>query len=389
VLEAELQAPCKNRYECMSGAKPQIVGGLPEATGSFIGSQAQDGVALLYLEQTEFDPLFEEAANLLTNASEQDVQEAQDTTVKTARHGYQGPDDLGTCHAQRTSPRASATTTARWPLVPKIVANIMVSTVASGDASGVEALIKNLLELSLRHYALDAVVSGGGPRPRGRGDRVLAAGRNRGAARRSTRLRVYSDGGRGFAPFLDCLVRAVVAPCNKREPSVAPAGCFIKDRFLIDLDAKRRTRQGGVTDAIHRNAEGDDSSQSAEALATCQPNVERTLVHLMPRKHGERWVRVIDQAKVDEEVSLPAADRNLVRPGALGLYLARRGRGWQAGRACACRPCPMAERLKSVIRDCLELSPPGAGSRSGPKKSPISGYAAHPPTAVTRSAPAS
>ena len=150
-------------------------------------------------------------------------------------------------------------------------------------------------------------------------------------------------------------------------------GCFAKDRFSIDLDAKTVTCPAGVTVPIRpatgrhagtarfgaacrtcplaarctRASEGRtitigphearlaaarirqaDPAWRADYRAT-RPKAERKIGHLMRRRHGGRRARVRGLVKVAAGFALLAAAVNLARLGVLGA--AHRNGVWAAG----------------------------------------------------------
>jgi IS5 family transposase len=104
------------------------------------------------------------------------------------------------------------------------------------------------------------------------------------------------------------------------------------------LAVKCTTARGGRTIAVgryeHRLAEARAGQQEPGwtwEYRSTQPKIERKLGRLMFRKHGGRRARVRGRAKVDADVNLLAAARNLARVVTLGL---RSGGGkWEVAAA--------------------------------------------------------
>ena len=186
---------------------------------------------------------------------------------------------------------------------------------------------------------------------------------------------VYADAAYGSGELLGQLDGAGIYNGIKCQPPAAVKGCFPKDRFSIDLDAKTVTCPAGVTVPI-RPATGRHAGTArfGAACRTCplaaqctgasegrtitigphearlaaarirqadpawradyratRPKVERKISHLMRRRHGGRRARVRGLAKITADFTLLAAAVNLARLGVLGA--AHRNDAWAAGRA--------------------------------------------------------
>ena len=180
---------------------------------------------------------------------------------------------------------------------------------------------------------------------------------------------VYGDASYGTAGVVELLEAAHVEANVKVQGPSAPAGCFGKDAFEVDLEQQTVKCPAGVLVQIRRSADGggfatfgvgchscalrtrctdakdgrtirihpheatlqrartqqSSSSWKARYRAT-RPKVERTLAHLMRRRHGGRRARVRGCLRIGQDFSLLVAAHNLRR-------LARRGvhfdRGWR------------------------------------------------------------
>jgi hypothetical protein len=161
----------------------------------------------------------------------------------------------------------------------------------------------------------------------------------------------------------------------KVQPPVAPAGCFAKDQFTIDLTAATVRCAAGTITAIRPAGSGGGMAYFGAACASCplavqctssragrtisigpheeqltraraaqqdphwqqdyratRPKVERKIGHLMRRRHGGRRARVRGRTKIAADFSLLAAAVNLARLGVLNT-LSNRSGGWAVATA--------------------------------------------------------
>lgn len=177
------------------------------------------------------------------------------------------------------------------------------------------------------------------------------------------RPKVYGDAAYGSGEFQKLLEDSGIDSGCRTQAPAGQGGRFAKDRFDIDLEARRVTCPAKVTVSltIHRDRSG--TARFGDACATCplrdactksrrgrtvhttrheavltrararqtapgwvedyrgtRPKVERKLGHLIRRKHGGRRARVRGTAKVDADFNLLAGAINLARLAVLGLH---------------------------------------------------------------------
>ena len=167
---------------------------------------------------------------------------------------------------------------------------------------------------------------------------------------------VYGDASYGTAEIVE-MIEAAGAEANvKVQAPSAPAGCFTKADFKIDVDANTVTCPAGVLVQIGKSAGGGGHAQFGKACAGCKlgfqctesktgrtvnihpkektlqrtrerqgtpewkvdyratrPKVERKLAHLMFRRHGGRRARMRGQLRVRGDFVMLAAATNLKR----------------------------------------------------------------------------
>jgi hypothetical protein len=409
VVAAELRAALGSDDDYASVAKPQIDWDDAEARDALIDSRARDGLACLrVLEGRQLGPEVAEAAELLATVLGQDLEETDDGTLRIAR-GVARDRVISTVdpearHGHKTAARGFDGYKGHAAIDPdsEIITDTTVTPGNVGDANVAGDLIDDLIEddatdddaaanAAATDFAGDSVTdttatpsnrkkgAGGGRAKRsGRGKANKQTARTRRAESRraartaalerkrhraaTNRPTVYGDAAYGTGEFLEHLAEHGIESRCKTQAPTAPGGLFVKDRFVVDLDADTVTCPNQVTVTIRRGRDGDGTAYFADACAGCalrarctnaaggrtirvgrheqrlahargqqqdpewaadyrstRPKVERKLAHMMRRKHGARRARVRGLRKVDADFSLLAAAHNIARLAVLGL----------------------------------------------------------------------
>jgi hypothetical protein len=182
-------------------------------------------------------------------------------------------------------------------------------------------------------------------------------------------LTVYGDAAYGTGALIESLEAAGAKLRLKVAVPTAPAGCFPKTAFAIDLEHRTVSCPAGRTVALGRTG-----ANFGQGCATCplvtrctgskngrsisvgsheatlqraravqrdpawrddyraiRPKVERKIGHLMRKRHGGRRARVRGKPKVAADFALLAAGANLARLAVLRLV--RSEAGWAIGTA--------------------------------------------------------
>jgi hypothetical protein len=351
-LAGELRAVLARDDDYAAAGKPVCDYDDPAAREELVAALASDAHALLMaLEGRDLGPVLAQAAGLLASVTGQDLEQDAAGVFKIARRV--APDrvistvDPQARHGHKTAARGFDGYKGHIAADPdsEIVTATAVTPGNSGDAEVAESLLADLLP----------------------GDQDSAPGQDGGRAVAAPagegQPAVYGDAAYGSGELIERLDDASVYNGIKCQPPAAVKGCFPKDRFTIDLDAKTVTCPAGVTVPI-RPATGRHAGTArfAPACRTCplaaqcttakdgrtitigphearlaaararqhdpawkadyratRPKVERKIAHLMRRRHGGRRARVRGQLKVAADFALLAAAVNLARLAVLGV----------------------------------------------------------------------
>lgn len=324
-LSAELRGLLKSGDDYSSNAKPQIDWDDKEAREALVDSRAKDGFALLaYLDGKELRPELSEAAKLLATVLGQDLEEAEDGTLRIARKVAKdrviSTVDPEARHGHKTSARGFDGYKGNVAIDPdsEIITNTIVSAGNAGDASVAEELIGDLVgeapgaspepeppaktepsadeepggtesreedEHAPKAHAATAkaTTKRAGRAGRGKHAKALAAARRgahraAGVARRAARRkaaprpegpRVYGDAAYGTGALLDYLARNGIGSSCKVQPPAAPGGRFSKQDFKVDLERDQVTCPAGQTAVVRRDRDGDGTASFGAACANC------------------------------------------------------------------------------------------------------------------------
>ena len=317
-----------------------------------VDALAKDARAVLAaLDGQDLEPGVAQAAALLASVTGQDLEQDAAGVFKIARRV--APDrvisvvDPDARHGHKTSARGFDGYKGHIAADPdsEIITATQATAGNSGDAEVAERLLADLLP----------------------GDEASAAGGSGGqaaaAAAGGGQPAVYADAAYGSGELLGQLDGAGIYNGIKCQPPAAVKGCFPKDRFAIDLDARTVTCPAGGTVPIRISGRSRHAGEArfGAACRTCplaaqctgakdgrtitigphearlaaarirqadpawkadyratRPKVERKIAHLMRRRHGGRRARVRGLAKVTADFALLAAAVNLARLGVLG-----------------------------------------------------------------------
>jgi hypothetical protein len=345
-LAGELRAVLARDDDYAAAGKPVCDYDDPAAREELVAALASDAHALLMaLEGRDLGPVLAQAAGLLASVTGQDLEQDAAGVFKIARRVASdrviSTVDPQARHGHKTSARGFDGYKGHVAADPdsEIVTATAVTPGNSGDAEVAGSLLADLLP----------------------GDQDSAPGQDGGravaAAAGEGPPAVYGDAAYGSGELIERLDDASIYNGIKCQPPAAVKGCFPKDRFTIDLDAKTVTCPAGVTVPI-RPATGRHAGTArfAPACRTCplaaqcttakdgrtitigphearlaaararqhdpawkadyratRPKVERKIAHLMRRRHGGRRARVRGQLKVAADFALLAAAVNLAR----------------------------------------------------------------------------
>jgi hypothetical protein len=360
-LATGLRAVLRRDDDYAAAGKPACDYDDAAAREELVDALARDARALLgVLDGKEPGPAVAEAAALLATVTGQDLEEGDGGVFRVARRV--APDrvistvDPQARHGHKTAARGFDGYKGHVAVDPdsEVITATGVTPGNAGDAEAAAGLLADLLP----------------------GDQDAAAGDagspGTDADAGDSQPAVYGDAAYGSGELIGQLDDAGIRNGIKCQPPAAVKGCFPKDRFAIDLQARTVTCPAGVTAPIRagtgrragaarfgaacracplagqctRSGDGRtitigphetrlaaarirqaDPAWKADYRAT-RPKVERKIGHLMRRRHGGRRARVRGQARVAADFALLAAAVNLARLAVLGL--ARHGGTWTA-----------------------------------------------------------
>jgi Transposase DDE domain/Transposase domain (DUF772) len=351
-LAGELRGLLRRDDDYAAAGKPACDYDDAAAREELVDALAKDAYALLAaLDGRELDPVLGQAAKLLATVTGQDLEESAGGVFRIARtvaaDRVISTVDPQARHGHKTSARGFDGYKGHVAIDPD--SEIITATGAtpgnSGDAEVAESLLGDMLP----------------------GDQDSATARDGGQAAAPAagdgQPAVYGDAAYGSGELIGRLDGAGIYNGIKCQPPAAIKGCFPKDRFTIDLDAKTVTCPAGVTVPIRASGRDRHAGEArfGAACRTCplaaqctsakngrtitigphearlaaarkaqadpawkadyratRPKVERKISHLMRRRHGGRRARVRGLVKVAADFSLLAAAVNLARLGVLG-----------------------------------------------------------------------
>ena len=344
-LEAQLRGVLSGHDDYAAAGKPSCDWNDAAARAQVVDRLAVDGLALLEeLEGRELPGAVAEAAELVATVIGQDLEQAEDGTLRIARRV--APDRVvSTVDPEARHGRKS--TSGKFDGYKGHVAidpdSEIITDTAVGPANAGDATMTAPLTADLDHdqHDDDQDDSGGG-------DRSLDEGGQPG------RPAVYGDAAYGSGDNLaDLDARGIIAMV-KVQPPARRNGMFSKDDFDVDLHADTVTCPSGQTVAIVRSDDGSGTARFGDRCRQCplrgscttaakgrsisvhrheallaksraeqqhpawgedyratRPKVERKLAHKIRR--GGRRARRRGQARVDADWNLLGGAINLAR----------------------------------------------------------------------------
>ena len=373
-LAGQLRGALARDDDYAAAGKPACDYDDPAAREELVGALAKDACALLAaLGGRQPGPVLGQAAELLATVTGQDLEQDAAGVFTIARRV--APDrvistvDPQARHGHKTSARGFDGYKGHIAVDPdsEIITATRATPGNSGDAEVAEGLLGEMLP-----DGQDSAT----PRDGGQAQAPATSepgGPAAGAGEDENQPAVYGDAAYGSGELLELLESGGIRNGIKCQPPPAVNGCFPKDRFIIDLDARTVTCPAGVTVPIRARDRGRHAGTArfGAACRTCplaaqcstspagrtitighhearlaaarlsqkdpawradykatRPKVERKIGHLMRRRHGGRRARVRGRLKVAADFALLAAAVNLARLGVLGV--AHRNGAWMA-----------------------------------------------------------
>jgi hypothetical protein len=360
-LAMELRACCKRDDDYVAAGKPSCDWDDAEAREALVDALARDAYAILaILDGRTLGSAVEEAAKLVATVVGQDLEQRDDGMFRIARRVAKdrviSTVDPEARHGHKTAARGFDGYKAHVVIDPdsEIITATAVTPGNAADGVVAEALLADVL--------LPSTTESSSPTDAAVADSASKAP--------PTPVEVFGDASYGTAELIEKIEAAgAVANVKVQAPS-APAGCFGKDAFKIDLDAKTVTCPAGVlvqirkhtsdgggiamfgascgacalrarcTDAVagravrihpkeatlQRSRTRQSSSVWKAYYRATRPKVERKLAHLTLRRHGGRRTRMRGTLRASHDHALHAAAHNLARLARLRVHF--NGAAW-------------------------------------------------------------
>jgi hypothetical protein len=343
-LGAELRKCCRRDDDYAAPGKPVCDWDDAAAREKMVDALARDAQTILVaLDGRGLSVEVMQAAQLLATVVGQDLAQRDDGVFRIARRvavdRVISTVDPEARHGHKTAARGFDGYKGHIAVDPdsEIITSTAVTPGNTADGAVAESLLKDVLDAATTTDA-------------GCGEPTAEAC-----------AEVYGDCSYGTADIIDKIEAAgAVANVKVQAPS-APAGCFSKAEFKIDVDAKTVTCPAGILVQIGKSADGGGIAHFGTACASCdlrpkctsgkegrvvrvhpkeatlqrsrarqstgawkadyratRPKVERKLAHLMFRRHGGRRARVRGVERVGHDFAMLGAAHNLKRLAALG-----------------------------------------------------------------------
>jgi IS5 family transposase len=357
-LGVELRSCCKRDDDYVAPGKPSCDWDDAQAREALVDALARDANAILaILDGRTLVSEVKEAAKLVATVVGQDLEQCEDGVFRIARRVAKdrviSTVDPEARHGHKTAARGFDGYKAHIAIDPdsEIITATEVTPGNAGDASAAEALLVDVLSPSTKQEGAPS-------------DGVVVDSANPAAP-----VEVFGDSSYGTAELVEKIEAAGAVANVKVQAPAAPAGCFGKDAFKIDLDAKTVTCPAGVLVQIRKRTDDGGIAMFGAACGTCalrarctdaaagravrihpkeatlqrcrmhqsssiwrayyratRPKVERKLAHLTNRRHGGRRARVRGTVRVGHDHALNAAAHNLARLARLGAHF--NGAAW-------------------------------------------------------------
>jgi hypothetical protein len=350
-LQAELRAGLVRDDDYVVAGKPACDWDDAEAREALVDALARDAHAVLArLDERKIEGELSQAAVLLATVVGQDLEQREDGVFRIARRVAKdrviSTVDPEARHGHKTAARGFDGYKGHIAIDPdsEIVVSTAVTPGNASDGSVAEALLRDVLDDATAepHLQSQGPSEAGVPTP--------------------PRAEAYGDASYGTAEIVEKLEAAGIEANVKVQAASAPAGCFSKDAFEVDLDANTVKCPAGLLVVIRRNDDGGGLASFGTRCATCplrdrctdskagrsirihpreatlrrtrqhqrsptwkqhyratRPKVERKIAHLMFRRHGGRRARVRGSLRVGHDFAFLAAAQNLRRMATLGV----------------------------------------------------------------------
>jgi hypothetical protein len=354
-LGVELRACCKRDDDYVAPGKPSCDWDDEQAREALVDALARDAYAILaLLDGRTLVAEVKEAAKLVATVVGQDLEEREDGRFCIARRVAKdrviSTVDPEARHGHKTAARGFDGYKGHVAIDPdsEIITATDVTPGNAADGSAAETLLADVLLPTAKED----------PAP------TVAASVASVTEVSPTRVEVFGDASYGTAELVEKIEAAGAEAHVKVQAPSAPADCFGKDAFKIDLDANTVTCPAGVLVQIRKHtSEGGGIAMFATSCRTCalrasctnaaagravrihpkeatlqrsrarqsssswkthyratRPKVERKLAHLMLRRHGGRRARVRGCERVRHDFALLGAAHNLARIARLGVH---------------------------------------------------------------------
>lgn len=358
-LGSELRSCCKRDDDYITSGKPSCDWDDAQAREALVDALARDAYAILAaLDGRPLVGAIGDAAKLVATVVGQDLEEGKDGVFRIARRVAKdrviSTVDPEARHGHKTAARGFDGYKGHVAIDPdsEIITATGVTPGNAADGSAAEVLLADVLPTPPEDLA-PTVAPAVGPT----------------SEESATRVEIFGDASYGTAELVEKIEAAGAEANVKVQAPSAPADCFGKDAFKIDLEANTVTCPAGVLVQIRRNSsEGGRIAVFATSCRTCalrakctdavagravrihpkeatlqrsrarqhssswkahyratRPKVERKLAHLMSRRHGGRRARVRGSERIRHDFALLAAAHNLARLARLGVHFEATG----------------------------------------------------------------
>jgi len=373
-LVTELRACLKRDDDYVSPGKPMCDWDDAAAREALVDALGRDGYAILAkLDGRALSPEVSQAGQLLATVLGQDLELGDGGSFRIARRVAKdrviSTVDPEARHGHKTSARGFDGYKGHVAIDPdsEIITATEVTPGNAADGSVAERLLGDVLgerpEPPAPAPAAPVVTENEEPTSEGLSPESGTTSEGVREAGAKPNVEIYGDSSYGTAELVEKLEAAGAEANVKVQAPSAPAGCFGKDAFRIDLEKQTVTCPAGALVPIRKSADGGGLASFGIACASCpmrarctdakqgrsirihpkeetlqrtrrrqssatwraryratRPKVERKLAHLMCRRHGGRRARVRGCQRIRQDFALLSAARNLKRLALLGVH---------------------------------------------------------------------
>ena len=380
-VESGLRAVLSSGDDYATTDKPKIDWDDKSAREQLIDSRARDGFAVLaVLDGRKLDEVAAQAAALLATVLGQDLEEDADGVFRIARRVAKdrviSTVDPQARHGHKTTARGFDGYKGHVAMDPdsEIITATTVTPGNTGDATPAPDLIADLFPDAPRTPDPAGPAGAGdsaGDKPGEPADPASTAQPGEEITDEPTgepAAVVYGDNAYGTGEFHAQLEGAGIESTCKTQTPTAPGERFGKDHFQVDLGAGTVGCPGGFTTPIRPAKDGGGNACFGALCAGCplreqyttaatgrtisigpheqalanararqtdpawiadyrgtRPKVERTIAHLMRRRHGGRRARLRGTTTINADFRMLATAVNLARLATLGLRFTTTG----------------------------------------------------------------